>query len=101
MGGGTGTVGPTGTAQPPRTGSDMPELQKGLGGVIPCANSFPKFPGLRPRSRSFSGFSTTTAKIPVLVQRRFVFSLCILMNADSCCRQRGGFEFQQATSNDH
>ncbi|TFK32573.1 rab-GTPase-TBC domain-containing protein [Crucibulum laeve] len=38
-------------------------------GPIPRANFFPKAPGLRPRSRSFSGFNSTNAEIPLPLQR--------------------------------
>ena len=48
-----------------------PEVQRASGGVIPRANFFPKSPGLRPRSRSFSGFNTMTAEAPVPLQRRY------------------------------
>ncbi|GLB44029.1 hypothetical protein LshimejAT787_1502130 [Lyophyllum shimeji] len=41
----------------------------GATGVIPRANFFPKAAGARPRSRSFSGFQSTTAEIPLPVQR--------------------------------
>ncbi|KAG5650627.1 hypothetical protein H0H81_011552 [Sphagnurus paluster] len=38
-------------------------------GVIPRANFFPKAAGVRPRSRSFSGFQTTAPEIPIPIQR--------------------------------
>ncbi|KAG6914788.1 hypothetical protein DXG01_015319 [Tephrocybe rancida] len=40
----------------------------GANGVIPRANFFPKAGGVRPRSRSFSGFQSTTAEIPLPIQ---------------------------------
>ncbi|PPR07716.1 hypothetical protein CVT24_003258 [Panaeolus cyanescens] len=41
----------------------------GMGKVIPRANFFPKKPGMRPRSRSFSGFNSTTAEVAVPLQK--------------------------------
>ncbi|KAF9470703.1 hypothetical protein BDN70DRAFT_659976 [Pholiota conissans] len=38
-------------------------------GPIPRANFFPKAGGLRPRSRSFSGFNSTSSSVPVPLQR--------------------------------
>ncbi|KAF9459090.1 rab-GTPase-TBC domain-containing protein [Collybia nuda] len=38
-------------------------------GVIPRANFFPKAGGARPRSRSFSGFNSTTVEVPLPFQR--------------------------------
>ncbi|KAG6841034.1 hypothetical protein C0991_002496 [Blastosporella zonata] len=41
----------------------------GASGVIPRLNFFPKAGGVRPRSRSFSGFQSTTTEVPLPVQQ--------------------------------
>ena len=46
------------------------EPQATGGGLIPRAKNFPKPPGLRPRSRSFSSFDSANAQAPLPVQRR-------------------------------
>ena len=56
--------------------------QKVAGGVIPRSNFFPKGPGLRPRSRSFSGFNSPTKnpEVAPLVQRRYVYPMFLTLN---------------------
>ena len=56
--------------------------QKVAGGVIPRSNFFPKGPGLRPRSRSFSGFNSPTKNPEVAppVQRRYVYPTFLTLN---------------------
>jgi hypothetical protein len=56
--------------------------QKPAGGVIPRSNFFPKGPGLRPRSRSFSGFNSQTKNPEVAppVQRRYVYPPFLALN---------------------
>lgn len=52
-------------------GDATPAIEpKTMGDVIPRANFFPKPPGMRPRSRSFSGFNSTIAEVPLPLQRR-------------------------------
>lgn len=58
------------------TGENSPERlaavdQRGSG-VIPRANFFPKVGGVRPRSRSFSGFNTQNAEMALPIHRRSV-----------------------------
>ncbi|KDR79719.1 hypothetical protein GALMADRAFT_93552 [Galerina marginata CBS 339.88] len=52
-----------------KAGSTSEAPSKPAGAVIPRANFFPTAPGLRPRSRSFSGFNSTTPEVPLPVQR--------------------------------
>jgi hypothetical protein len=56
--------------------------QKAPGGVIPRPNFFPKGPGLRPRSRSFSGFDSQTKNPEVAppVKRRYVYPTLLALN---------------------
>ncbi|KAF5368689.1 hypothetical protein D9615_010326 [Tricholomella constricta] len=49
--------------------AEPPPSRASGGGVIPRANFFPKAGGVRPRSRSFSGFQSTTAEIRLPLQR--------------------------------
>ena len=50
----------------PAPSTSAPEQQQSQGGgVIPRANFFPKPAGIRPRSRSFSGFDTTSSEAPL------------------------------------
>ncbi|KIM37247.1 hypothetical protein M413DRAFT_448563 [Hebeloma cylindrosporum] len=49
----------------PASSNLAPEQQPAQGGVIPRANFFPKAAGLRPRSRSFSGFDSMTSEVPL------------------------------------
>ena len=54
----------------PRAGNVTPATEpKTIGGLIPRPNFFPKLPGLRPRSRSFSSFNSK-AGVPPPLQRR-------------------------------
>ncbi|KAG6877529.1 hypothetical protein C0993_006323 [Termitomyces sp. T159_Od127] len=50
-------------------GTDVEPSGNGMGGVIPRANFFPKSKGVRPRSRSFSGFQSISVEVPLPVQR--------------------------------
>ena len=59
-----GSVQAVPTPTPPVSSTSVPE-QPSQGGVIPRANFFPKAAGLRPRSRSFSGFDTTSSGVPL------------------------------------
>ena len=52
-----------GSVQVPPPSSAPEQQQSSGGGVIPRANFFPKAPGVRPRSRSFSGFNTTNSEV--------------------------------------
>ena len=56
--------------------------QKVAGGVIPRTNFFPRGPGLRPRSRSFSRFNSQTKNTEVAppVQRRYVYQTFLTLN---------------------
>ena len=56
--------------------------QKVAGGVIPRTNFFPSGPGLRLRSRSFSGFNSQTknSKVAPPVQRRYVYQTFLTLN---------------------
>ncbi|KAF8055636.1 hypothetical protein FPV67DRAFT_814386 [Lyophyllum atratum] len=58
------------------------QVEVGASGLIPRANFFPKAGGVRPRSRSFSGFQSTTAEIPLPIQRRYV---CLLVKSGVGC----------------
>ncbi|KAG6856602.1 hypothetical protein H0H87_002694 [Tephrocybe sp. NHM501043] len=49
--------------------AEMERPASGASGAIPRANFFPKAGGVRPRSRSFSGFQSTAAEVPLPVQR--------------------------------
>ncbi|KAG5338936.1 hypothetical protein C0989_005570 [Termitomyces sp. Mn162] len=49
-------------------GNAVPDVERpgsGTGGVIPRANFFPKAGGVRPRSRSFSGFQSSSVPLPL------------------------------------
>jgi len=63
----------TSSEKPPDAVKDVGGEQATAGsGVIPRANFTPKTPGLRPRSRSFSGFNSTSAEVTNSIQRRCV-----------------------------
>ncbi|KAG6888452.1 hypothetical protein C0995_008127 [Termitomyces sp. Mi166 len=51
------------------SGAGIERPASGTGGVIPRANFSPKASGVRPRSRSFSGFQNISAEIPLPLQR--------------------------------
>jgi len=54
-------------------GAEMPaSADQAACGVIPRANFFPKVGGVRPRSRSFSGFQSSDVEVPMPLQRRYV-----------------------------
>ena len=65
-------VASVGNVGPSAEDGDVPQANepKPVGDVIPRANFLPKLPGLRPRSRSFSGFNSTNAQVPLSLQRR-------------------------------
>ncbi|KAF8149384.1 hypothetical protein B0H34DRAFT_733556 [Crassisporium funariophilum] len=66
---GGSSLGVTGVGGGAAEGTLLATDQKPAGGAIPRANFFPKAAGLRPRSRSFSGFNSTNAEVPLPIQR--------------------------------
>ncbi|KAG6890242.1 hypothetical protein C0992_002770 [Termitomyces sp. T32_za158] len=62
------------------TGTGVEPSEKRM--VIPRANFFPQSGGIRPRSRSFSGFQSISVEVPLPHQHRYCFCLFLSSNFD-------------------